>query len=180
VLFRSQQSQNQKSDYDLVKLEKLAEKARRDILESLQVLRNVDSSRSFSSALKESVEKLKQESDIEIFMNLEAENVHLESHVELEMMRICQEALTNIRKHSGARTVQVDLKKINSDIEISIEDDGCGFDVVTYYQGGMTDRGHHGLSVMQERAQSINARLRVLSMPNRGTEVKLSVPYELN
>jgi signal transduction histidine kinase len=180
-ILRHRQAQANKDDSDLLKLETLAEKARRDILESLQILRSVDSTRSFQNSLKESVQKLKQESEIEVFLNMETEeNIHLESHVELEMMRICQEALNNIRKHSGARTVQVDLKNIDSKLELTIEDDGCGFDSLKYYRGELPVKDHHGLSVMHERAQSINARLRVLSMPNKGTEIKLEVPYKLN
>jgi signal transduction histidine kinase len=65
---------------------------------------------------------------------------------------------------------------VDNHFEVSIADDGCGFDALAYYQGGMQQNGGHGLAVMRERAESIGGKLRVLSLPGRGTEVQVEVP----
>jgi signal transduction histidine kinase len=92
------------------------------------------------------------------------------------LLRICQEALTNVTKHSGAQSVQVKLKQVNGHLRVSISDDGRGFDILTYYHDGVKAKGH-GLTVMRERAESIGGKFRVLSMPGQGTEVQVEVPH---
>jgi signal transduction histidine kinase len=64
---------------------------------------------------------------------------------------------------------------------MSITDDGQGFDAIDYYRHGRdANKGHHGLSVMSERAQSLEGKLQVLSMPQKGTEIKLEIPVNSN
>ena len=83
--------------------------------------------------------------------------------------------MTNIRKHSEAHNVQVKVRSVDDHVEVSITDDGCGFDALAFYRDGAEAKGH-GLAVMRERAESIGGRFRVLSMPGQGTEVQVEVP----
>jgi signal transduction histidine kinase len=180
-ILRHLSSQGKNTDTALEKLDSLAQKARKDILESLQILRQVGNSRDLRTVIKETARSLQQESSVDIQLNLEEGDFRLDSRVELEVMRICQEALANIRKHSGARTVHVGLRKSDSHcLELTIQDDGRGFDARDYFLGKLPVSNHHGLTVMQERAQSINGRFKIMSMPDRGTEIKLEVPCQFN
>lgn len=89
-----------------------------------------------------------------------------------EVLRIVQEALANIRKHSQAQTVRVMLIAVQEPHpwRLLVEDDGIGIgDVPT--QAGPGE--HLGLSIMRERAQRINAELRVESEPGEGTRIEL-------
>ena len=156
-------------------LEKLAEKAHQDTRESLELLHNHSGDGNFSSQLQDYLEHLKQEANIDFKLDMPAGELSMHSLVKLELLRICQEALTNIRRHSGAHNVCVKLASVNHHLKMSIADDGCGFDAIAYYHDGQGTKGH-GLTIMEERADSIGGRLDVLSFPGRGTEIQVEVP----
>lgn len=164
---------------EVTKLERLAEEAHREARESLELLRGYNARGSLLPHLQDYLEHLKADCGIEFRLDAEADGLKLEAPIELELARICQEAVTNIRKHSGAHNALVRFKPVNNHIELSIVDDGCGFDAISYYRGTAEAKGY-GLTVMQERAQSIGANLVVLSRPGSGTEIKLSVPVKSN
>jgi two-component system nitrate/nitrite sensor histidine kinase NarX len=92
----------------------------------------------------------------------------LEPRAQAEVLRIVQEALTNVRKHADATVVRVDLES-GADLKVTIADNGRGFrpDVAT---------GGFGLESMRQRAELIGARLTVSSEPSDGTRVELVVP----
>ncbi len=89
----------------------------------------------------------------------------LPADVQVAIYRVCQEALNNIAKHAGASLVQIDLKQEETSIELSIHDDGQGFDPE------QTASGHYGLSMMHERAEGVGAHLSITSQPGHGTEI---------
>jgi len=91
---------------------------------------------------------------------------------QLQVMHILQEALSNVRKHSGARRVVVDLSR-GPGYTFTVRDDGCGFEPGAAI-GGTSD--HVGLRIMQERAARIGATLSVRSSKGMGTEVVLRLP----
>ena len=99
----------------------------------------------------------------------------LGSETELQVLRIVQESLANIRKHSGARRARLALKHREGALDISVEDDGRGFDQV---RQASRDQ-HHGLAIMRERAADIGARLSVESRPGEGTRVRLTLPSDI-
>jgi signal transduction histidine kinase len=156
-------------------LETLAQKSYQDVRESLELLRTYTGNGNFLPNLQEYLKNLSQDTDIDFHLDIENGELHLEALVELELLRICQEALINIRKHSQAHRAEVKVKSVNGNLEVSIADDGCGFDAIAYYRDGAEAKGH-GLAVMRERAQSVGGNLVVLSQPGSGTEVKLSMP----
>jgi signal transduction histidine kinase len=84
------------------------------------------------------------------------------------MSRVIQEALTNARRHSGARNVRVCLRVEEGDLVAEVADDGGGF-------GAESDPGV-GMSSMRERALRLGGELEVESVPGEGTRVRLRVP----
>ena len=92
---------------------------------------------------------------------------------QLQIFRIVQEALSNARKHSKARHVQVTFEAEDGHICVIIQDDGHGFspDNLTPRQGQ-----HFGLQFMQERAGQLGGTLQIQSIPGNGTQVMLEVP----
>ena len=88
-------------------------------------------------------------------------------HVCMVFYRVCQEALTNILKHSGASKVHVNLQCADEAITLEIADDGCGFN------GDGVRHGHFGIDIMRERADEIGAQLEICSQPETGTTVVL-------
>ena len=90
----------------------------------------------------------------------------------LQVLHILQEALSNVRKHSGARAVQVRMER-GPVYRFTVRDDGHGFDVEAAARKG---EGHIGLDIMRERAQRIGGEVTVASQPGAGTTVMLALP----
>ncbi|MFH1382478.1 MAG: sensor histidine kinase [Chloroflexota bacterium] len=160
---------------EMREVEKLAEKAQWEIRESLELLRNYTGDGSFLPHLKDYIEHVGQETGIKFRLDVPTNGLHLDSVTELELLRICQEALVNIKNHSDAHNVQVAVEPVDSHLRVSISDDGRGFDIRPFYRETARSKGH-GLAVMNERAQSLGGKFRVLSLPGRGSEVQVEVP----
>ncbi len=90
-----------------------------------------------------------------------------------EVYRLGREAITNACRHSGASKIEVEIKYTTRHLQLVVRDDGCGIDQHVLQSGR---EGHWGLSGMRERAEKIGAKLLVLSRPDAGTEVELSIP----
>jgi signal transduction histidine kinase len=87
--------------------------------------------------------------------------------------RIIQEALTNVRKHAQAAHVTITLEKAESELSVTVADDGVGFDTGRL---GLPRPGHLGATAMRERAALIDGRCEIASTPERGTTVTLHLP----
>jgi signal transduction histidine kinase len=97
----------------------------------------------------------------------------LPEQTQVQLTRIVQEALTNVRNHSGALSVTVRLTMSDGALSVQIADDGCGFEPPAVNGAN----GHHfGLTIMRERAEAINAGLEIRSMRGNGTTVSVRLP----
>ncbi len=92
---------------------------------------------------------------------------------EIQIIRVIQEALTNVRKHSGAASASVRVQQENGTVTFVVEDNGCGFDSVET----LLDRDGFGLHSMRERMELIGGTLLTDSASGRGTRVVAKVPY---
>ncbi len=91
-------------------------------------------------------------------------------HVEAELYRVAQEALSNVRRHARAHVVALELRAAPGRVSLTIRDDGVGFDP----RG--VPAGRHGLVGMRERARLLGGRLRVDSKPGHGTRLQVTAP----
>lgn len=99
--------------------------------------------------------------------------------VEAHLVRIVQEALSNARKHANATTVRVICTRIDENMQITIEDDGQGFDLnrhTTMPPDKTSDHGY-GLRSLRERAQEIGGTLHIDTSLGNGTRVIVQFPY---
>lgn len=99
---------------------------------------------------------------------------HLSPVVEIEALRILQEALTNVYKHAHARSVEVHIEPQDDRVMFSIYDDGRGFDRNMLGVGP-----HYGLRIMQERAERVGGRFEVHTGLNLGTQIRVYLPREM-
>ncbi len=99
----------------------------------------------------------------------------LPSLTETALYRIIQEALTNIAKHATAKTVSIILKCLPSEVQLIVEDDGCGFSVEPMVHA-MDPTHKLGLYGMQERANSLQGNLMIESTPQMGTTIYVRIP----
>jgi signal transduction histidine kinase len=84
------------------------------------------------------------------------------------LLRILQEALANVRRHSAARNVEVGLRTDDEAILLEVADDGRGFDPGSARAG-------IGLSAMRERVEELDGKIEVKSRPGEGTKVMVRV-----
>ena len=122
-------------------------------------------------ALRELLDRLRAETDIDFTLD-DRLATEPSSDLRVELYRITQEALVNIRKHSQASSVKVDLQRIERGYHIKIVDDGVGFDVAT--RSGQP--GHIGLVAMHERATIAGGWWTIESRPAGGTVVDFWLP----
>ena len=129
----------------------------------------------FLAALSRHIEHYRQDCPVDVELALPAgvSDVQLPPDTGAQLLRIIQEALSNVRRHSGARRVRIALEVSDGYVEALIDDDGYGFDVDDAKR--QTEQ-HFGLDIMRARAQDIGGELQVVSRPGAGTQVKVRVP----
>lgn len=120
------------------------------------------------------VDRFKQETDLEVFFYHNWALEELSRDVEIEAIRIVQEALANVRKHSQADTVRILMySSEDGKCSVLVEDDGIG--LPEKLPGPNHDTGEHiGMTVMEERAKRIDGELQVDSDDGEGTLVQLT------
>ncbi len=96
--------------------------------------------------------------------------------LEITVFRIVQEAVNNARRHGGAQNIAICVGCADVAIEVSITDDGCGFDVARA-QMRSREGGGIGLPGMQERAELLGGTLAVSSAPAQGTRISAKLPW---
>lgn len=106
---------------------------------------------------------------VQVELNLEP--CSLAPHLEMCVYRVVQEAIQNVVKHSRAQRVSISLGCARGMVNLSVRDDGVGFD-----PAGGRSPGRYGLAGMLERATLVGGSLEVLSSPGAGSEVRLSIP----
>jgi len=103
----------------------------------------------------------------------DVESARFDPDVETQAFRIVAEALTNVRKHSGARRVTIDLRAAGDRLTVTVRDDGRGFAA----NGPADGRPHYGLRSMTERAAGIGGTLDWENGPEGGAIVRLVAPF---
>jgi two-component system nitrate/nitrite sensor histidine kinase NarX len=148
------------------------DEAHTELRELLNSFRAPLDQRGLIPALDKLVSRFREETGISTFLQCDCRQLHLSTPEEMQMLRIIQEALANIRKHAKAQTVRVLLRcLVPGQYILLVEDDGAGFEspVRVGHPGE-----HIGLSIMEERARRLGAVLRVESEPGEGTRVELT------
>jgi signal transduction histidine kinase len=93
-----------------------------------------------------------------------------------ELVRITQEALVNIRKHSGARTVVLRLAVEDESIVLTVDDDGKGFEFEGRYTLDDLDHERRGPVVIKERVRQVGGTMVLDTVPGRGSRLEITIP----
>jgi signal transduction histidine kinase len=94
---------------------------------------------------------------------------------ELQLLRIAQESMTNVRRHSEAKEVEIRLDKNGETVELIVKDNGKGFTLADLAD---SPPGYHGLNIIKERAESLGGSLNISTAPGEGTAIMVSLPLE--
>ncbi|GAB4527462.1 MAG: hypothetical protein Fur0018_13090 [Anaerolineales bacterium] len=127
------------------------------------------------AALEYLAEVSREQFDLEVALHLDGQSYRLDPLVETVVFRIVQEALTNTTRHAHSHSAEVWLRVNENEAYLRIQDHGCGFDV----QQAIQNAAGLGLVGMQERADAVNANLRVESAPGEGTLIEVTLPSPL-
>jgi two-component system, NarL family, nitrate/nitrite sensor histidine kinase NarX len=145
-----------------------------DVRELLVHFRTRTNAEDIAPALKTTLTKFEHQTGLATHLEIEGDGLPLPADVQVQVLHVVQEALSNVRKHAHAREVWVDIQQAPQ-WRVEVRDDGCGFDAT----GTGPDETHVGLRIMRERAQHIGATVEVASVPGSGTCVVLKLPQRL-
>ena len=142
-----------------------------DVRELLLHFRTRTNAEDITPALRTTLTKFEHQTGLATHLLVHGEGMPLDADVQVQVLHVVQEALSNVRKHAQAKTVWVEVLQ-GADWRVEVRDDGCGFEA----QNATDDETHVGLRIMRERAGQIGASVEVNSVPGSGTCVVLTVP----
>ncbi len=125
-----------------------------------------------AKALDDTVREFADKGDLEVSMDCETLAFPLSSNEQINVLQIVREALSNCVHHAQASHARIDLRQDAGYVEVSIQDDGIGMGK------DFDTRQHHGLSIMQERARSLDGSLMIDSSVKKGARILLRFPPE--
>jgi len=163
---------------DIEEVQGLVRREVLDLRELMQALRPVelDSSDQLPDVLANVVERFRRESGIGARFVSTGSRIPVSRGKALEIVRITQEALVNVRKHSGAGQVLVRLAASDTACQLVVEDDGRGFAFEGRLTAAELDDRRAGPAVIKERARLVEAEFAVESTPGAGARVEVTVP----
>ncbi len=150
-------------------LTEIAQQAQADVREYLMGAKAVMAARGeFFPALREYLVRFSRQYNLPVQLSApaEVEQYGLAPETEVQLLRIIQEALSNVRKHAGPANVQVVFSREDAGLQVAVIDDGCGFDPTS-----MRVPDGFGLHSMRQRAEAIGGVLTVTSAPGEGAQV---------
>ena len=142
-----------------------------DVRELLLHFRTRPGHEDIAHALRTTLSKFELQSGLSTRLTMAGQGVPLPPDQQVQVLHVLQEALSNVRKHSGASAVELRVTQAPQ-WRFEVRDDGAGFDALA----GRFDETHVGLHIMRERAQRIGAKLQVSSQAGQGTQISLTLP----
>jgi two-component system nitrate/nitrite sensor histidine kinase NarX len=157
------------AQYEASRLRRAMERANADLRELLTNFRLKIDGAGLAQTLAELVESFRRETGIAVFFQNECRALPLTPAQEIQVFFIVQEALANIRRHSGAHNVRVMLNNEDDLYTVLIEDDGLGMAGAAEAEPGE----HAGLAIMRERTERLRGQIVIESEPGEGTRIVL-------
>ena len=160
---------------ELNEIREVVQNTYEDIRESIDQLSTEIRSVSILAALGNYVREFSSNNGIPVQFEIVKPFTRLSPVAELQLLRIAQEALTNVRRHAMASGVKLTLKNTADAVEMLVKDDGQGFNLE-----GLEEYppGYHGMTIIKERAEGLGGRVSITTAPGQGTEVRVHLPVE--
>jgi signal transduction histidine kinase len=149
----------------LPRLKRASTAAQQEARFAVLALSSAGGSARFDSALRRYIDVLTADGELEVELDVDRQ-VRLAPDEQIEVFRIVQEGLGNVRRHAGARHVEVSIVQRGGRRVVSVSDDGSGFDESTTAAG-------QGLDNIKLRAEAIEGQLSLRSTPGRGTAIEV-------
>jgi signal transduction histidine kinase len=174
------QDQKAAADNDLQKLITVAQEAHTEVREYILSAKSTASGQpGFLPMLQQYLQRFSEHYALRTELILPPSGIEgaFEPTVEAQLLRIIQEALTNVRKHARAQCIQVLIQPDGSRAQVVVRDDGAGFDLAILESG---DGQKYGLGFMRERAKEVGGSVEIHSAPGQGTQVVIEVPLKVD
>ncbi|MCF6092520.1 sensor histidine kinase [Microaerobacter geothermalis] len=156
-------------------LREIVEKSYQEVRQNIYSLKtSLNPEKGFIHHIKQYLEGFEKQNHFTIHFDTNlSEEYRFSDSMELQLLRIIQEALHNVRRHANATEVEVSINQIPADlIQIKIKDNGKGFS----FSEVKKKKDHFGLSIMKERTEIIDGQFYIQSQEGRGTTVIIEVP----
>jgi signal transduction histidine kinase len=161
-------------------LDRIQQLLRNEVMNLRELMYQMKSSdidaRKLPSFLRDTVQRFQRETGISAGFLMDDEPFALPQSVCRELALIAQEALMNVRKHSGATSVSVHLLEAEGRWELIVEDDGAGFPFAGRVSQKDLDAAGRAPAIIRERVRLINGELTIESRPGRGSRLEVRVP----
>jgi signal transduction histidine kinase len=161
-------------------LERIQGLLREEVLKLRELMQEMKSTavdaRRLPGFLRDTVQRFQRETGIAAQFVLDGDEIVLTSAVCRELARIAQEALVNVRKHSGARQVIVQLLQEEGGWQLIVEDDGSGFPFSGRVSQSELEASGKAPTIIRERVRLIQADLTIESKPGKGSRIEVFVP----
>ncbi|CAM3533669.1 type IV pili methyl-accepting chemotaxis transducer N-terminal domain-containing protein [Polaromonas hydrogenivorans] len=141
-----------------------------DVRELLVHFRTRTNTDDIAQALQETLQKFQHQTGLPAHLTVQGDGLPLPPDVQVQVLHVLQEALSNVRKHAGATQVEVEVIK-GENWRFLVRDNGVGFDASQSHS-----QSHVGMKIMRERAGGIGAQVEIVSGPGLGTTVMLTLP----
>ena len=142
-----------------------------DVRELLMHFRTRANTEDIEPALATTLRKFEHQTGLKTTLSISGHGIPLSPDLQIQILHIVQEALSNVRKHARASHVWITVVR-QPQWQFEVRDDGIGFAT----DSAALDETHVGLHIMQERAQRIGATLNIVSAQQVGTTVVLKLP----
>lgn len=127
-----------------------------------------------TAALEKLVTDFDESTDMLVDTHLENVDEQFSEKASLNIFRVVQEVLNNIMKHSQARSVEFQVNKHNSHAQVTVRDNGVGFDVTDNFNTVSS----LGLKTLRERTRFLEGQLNINSEKGKGTAITLKIPFD--
>ena len=176
VLRRSAEREQSPMAANLQHVQKLLQGEVLNLRELMQHLRPVDMGpQQFLEFMADTVDRFQRDTGVSASFVSDLQDVELGPHVCRELARILQEALVNVRKHSGADNVLVRFARENGTWKLVVDDNGRGFDFIGRLSLRELDSAHKGPIVIKERVRTIGGDICIDSLPGRGARLEVTL-----
>lgn len=160
----------QTRDRSLAELDAGVRECYSDVRELLVHFRTRTNEEDIETALRATLSKFEHQSGIATQLHMSGHGLPLPPDIQIQLLHMVQEALSNVRKHAHASRVELRVQRHPWCFDIF--DDGCGFDPHDIAPHSL----HVGLGIMRERAERVGAIVTIESTPQQGTHVRIELP----